>query len=122
MWYHHILGKAANEPLITYPVGRVKEHEDYVVVKVVGWDNKWSVEWQENGINMGTMEQISILDPDYMYYVDYIADYSKKYMKRLRETAHPHDHYFRCKRTTENSEITIIATDRFGRKFTISVE
>lgn len=121
-WHHRILGKGADEPLIAWGEGRVKEHEDYVVVKVVGWDNKWSIEWQENGINMGTMEQISILDPDYMYYVDNVADYSKKYMKRLRETAHPHDHYFRCKRTTENSEITIIATDRFGRKFTISVE
>ena len=78
MWHHHILGKAANEPLITYPVGRVKEHEEYVVVKVVGWDSKWSLSWSENGVDMGAMEQISILDPDYMYYVENEADYREK--------------------------------------------
>lgn len=121
-WHHRILGKGFDEPLIVWQEGMVKEHEDYVVVKVVGWDDKWSIEWQENGLNMGAMEQISILDPDYIYYVENEAKYAKKYMERLRKSAHPHNHYFRCKRTAENSEITIIATDRFGRTFTASAE
>ena len=121
MWHHRILGKDADEALITYPVGRVKEHEEYVVVKVVGWDSKWQLSWSENGSYMGAMEQISILDPDYMYYVENEADYREKYMKRLRRSARPHRHYFRCKPTTENSEITITATDRFGRVYTTTL-
>ena len=121
MWHHRILGKDADEALITYPVGRVAEHEEYVVVKVVGWDSKWQLSWSENGSYMGAMEQISILDPDYMYYVENEADYREKYMKRLRRSARPHRHYFRCKPTTENSEITITATDRFGRVSTTTL-
>lgn len=121
MWHHRILGKDADEALITYPVGRVKEHEEYVVVKVVGWDSKWQLSWSENGSYMGAMEQISILDPDYMYYVENEADYREKYMKRLRRSARPHRHYFRCKPTIENSEITITATDRFGRVYTTTL-
>ena len=121
-WHHRILGKSFDEPLIVWGEGKIKEHEDYIVVKVVGWDDKWSMEWQENGTAMGTMEQISILDPEYIHYVENEANYAEKYMERLRKSAHPHNHYFRCKRTTENSEITIIATDRFGRKFTASAE
>lgn len=121
MWHHRILGKDADEALITYPVGRVAEHEEYVVVKVVGWDSKWQLSWSENGSYMGAMEQISILDPDYMYYVENEADYREKYMKRLRRSARPHRHYFRCKPTTENSEITITATDRFGRVYTTTI-
>ena len=121
MWHHRILGKDADEALITYPVGRVAEHEEYVVVKVVGWDDKWQLSWSENGSYMGAMEQISILDPDYMYYVENEADYREKYMKRLRRSARPHRHYFRCKPTTENSEITITATDRFGRVYTTTL-
>ena len=121
MWHHRILGKDADEALITYPVGRVAEHEEYVVVKVVGWDSKWQLSWSENGSYMGAMEQISILDPDYMYYVENEADYREKYMKRLRRSARPHRHYFRCKPTTENSEITISATDRFGRVYTTTL-
>ena len=118
MWHHRILGKDADEALITYPVGRVAEHEEYVVVKVVGWDSKWQLSWSENGSYMGAMEQISILDPDYMYYVENEADYREKYMKRLRRSARPHRHYFRCKPTAPNSKITITATDRFGRVYT----
>ncbi|MBR5864839.1 MAG: calcineurin-like phosphoesterase C-terminal domain-containing protein [Alistipes sp.] len=121
MWHHRILSKSANEPLVIYPTGRVSEHEEYVVVKVVGWDDKWQLSWSENGSYMGAMEQISILDPDYMYYVENEADYREKYMKRLRRSARPHKHYFRCKPTTENSEITITATDRFGRVYTTTL-
>ena len=121
MWHHRILGKNANEPLITYPVGRVAEHEEYVVVKVVGWDSKWRLSWSENGVEMGAMEQIEILDPDYMYYVDNEADYREKYMRRLRRSARPHKHYFRCKPTAPNSEIAITATDRFGRVYSTEI-
>jgi hypothetical protein len=120
-WHHRILGKSKDEALITYPMGRVKEHEEYVVVKVVGWDSKWQLSWSENGIAMGAMEQIEILDPDYMYYVENEADYREKYMKRLRRSARPHKHYFRCKPTTQNSDITITATDRFGRVYTATL-
>lgn len=120
-WHHRIFGKSANEPLVTYPVGRVKEHEEYVVVKVVGWDDKWQLSWSENGSDMGAMEQITILDPDYMYYVENEADYREKYMRRLRRSARAHKHYFRCKPTSENSEITITATDRFGRVYSATL-
>lgn len=120
-WHHHILGKSANEPLIIYPTGSVKEHEEYVVVKVVGWDSKWSLSWSEDGVERGTMEQISILDPDYMYYVEHEAEYRDKYMQRLRRSARPHKHYFRCKPTTPNSRITITATDRFDRVYTAEI-
>ena len=121
MWHHRILGKDADEALITYPVGRVAEHEEYVVVKVVGWDSKWQLSWSENGSYMGAMEQIAILDPDYMYYVENEADYREKYMRRLRRSARPHKHYFRCKPTSENSKITITATDRFGRVYSVTL-
>ena len=117
MWHHRILGKSADEALVVYPMGRVEEHEEYIVVKVVGWDSKWRLSWSEDGADMGAMEQIKILDPDYMYYVENEANYREKYMQRLRRSARPHSHYFRCKPTAENSEITITATDRFGRVY-----
>ena len=117
MWHHRSLGKSADEALVVYPMGRVEEHEEYIVVKVVGWDSKWRLSWSEDGADMGAMEQIKILDPDYMYYVDNEANYREKYMQRLRRSARPHSHYFRCKPTAENSEITITATDRFGRVY-----
>ena len=101
--------------------GEVKHNEEYVVVKVIGWDNQHRVEWSENGVNKGAMEQITILDPDYIYYVENEADYNDIIMQRLRRSAHPHSHYFRCKRTSPDSEITISVTDRFGREYECGV-
>lgn len=121
-WQHRILGEDLNYQLVTWDEGVVKDNEEYVVAKVIGWDSKWRVEWLENGVNMGVMEQIEIVDPDYMRYVDEEADYSDIIMARLRRSAYPHKHYFRCRRMVENSEITIVATDRFGRVFKHVVE
>ena len=121
-WHHRILGESPEKQLIAWERGFVKDNEEYVVVKVIGWDNKWSVEWSEDGEYIGAMEQIEILDPDYMHYVETEAKYDKKYMERLLKSAHPHKHYFRCKPTSNNSVITITATDRFGRIFTTTLE
>ena len=119
-WQHRILGEESDYQLRIWPQGTVAENEDYIVVKVIGWDEKWVIEWSENSEPRGEMEQIKIIDPDYTYYVENKANYRKKYMDRLRRSERPHRHYFRCRPSSENSEITITATDRFGRTFSIS--
>ena len=116
-WHHRLLGKSADDCLITWSKGEVEDNEDYIVVKVIGWDSKWSVEWYEDGVSRGAMEQIAILDHNYLQYVENEANYKPKYMKRLMRSAHRHSHYYRCKPTTPNSEIRIVATDRFGRRY-----
>jgi hypothetical protein len=121
-WHHRVLGGAADDVLVVWQEGSVEGYEDSVVVKVIGWDDKWSVEWLENGENMGAMEQIVIYDPDYISYVENEADYDDVIMGRLRRSAQPHNHYFRCRRTSQNSDITIVATDRFGRQYTYEIE
>lgn len=100
-----------------YPGISPEGYEEDIIVKVIGWDDKWRVEWSEDGVAMGSMEQIEILDPDYMFYVENEADYRQKYMKRLRRSAHPHKHYYRCRPSSQDSHITITATDRFGRVY-----
>lgn len=116
-WQHRILREEKDYQIVAWNEGLVAEHEEWVVAKIIGWDSMWRVEWLEDGVMMGRMEQIEIVDPDYMHYVETEADYSEIIMARLRRSAYPHKHYFRCRRTTQNSEITIIATDRFGRVF-----
>jgi Cdc6-like AAA superfamily ATPase len=116
-WHYHTLGQEANKQLVVWNEGAVKDNEEYIVVKVVGWDDKWRVEWFEDGHSRGAMEQISIFDPDYAYYVENIANYNETVMARLRRSAEIYNHYYRCRRTSPNSEITIVATDRFGREF-----
>lgn len=120
-WHHRILDEDADHRLVVWGEGEVAQNEEYVVVKVIGWDDKWRVEWMENGENMGAMEQIMMVDTDYLDYVDNVADYDDVIMARLRRSALPAHHYFRCRRSSQNSNITIVATDRFGRRFSVHV-
>ena len=120
-WHHRMLGKGADERLVVWREGEAYGCEDYVVVKVVGWDDRWRVEWSENGVEMGAMEQVEMKDPDYMYYVDNEANYRKIFMNRLHRSASKRNHYYRLQRTSENSDITITATDRFGRTYTVQL-
>ena len=121
-WHHRTLQNDTPQTIVAYPIGRVNEYEDSVVIKVIGWDSKWSIKWSENGVTKGDMEQIEIIDPDYIQYVEQEADYNDVIMERLRRSARPANHYFRCRPTSQNSHITITATDRFGRCHTVVVE
>lgn len=121
-WHHQRLDTESNEPLVAWPTGRVEGYEEYVVVKVVGWDKRWSVECRESGGESVAMEPITIADPDYVQYVEHEADYEPIIMERLRRSALPASHYFCYRPSSENSQIIITATDRFGREFTIVVE
>lgn len=116
-WHHRMLGHNANKQMVVWPTGRVNENEDYVVVKIIGWDDRWRVEWMEDGTPRGAMEQIEIVDPDYIYYVENEATYDETIMARLRRSAYPHKHYFRCRPAPSTKLLTIRATDRFGRHF-----
>lgn len=121
VWQHRVLGAPRDCQIVAYDEGEVADNEEYVVAKIIGWDEQWSVEWEENGCNRGEMEQIEILDPDYMRYVEQEADYDDIIMKRLRASARPHHHYFRCRRTTPQSRVTIVAHDRFGRTYRCAI-
>lgn len=116
-WRYRLLGESAEKQIMI-----VEDNADEVVIRIVGWDKKWSVEWAENGKDMGAMERTDMVDPDYRYYVENEADYNDMVMGHLRRKLISFPHYYRLKRTTENSEITITATDRFGRKYTIKSE
>lgn len=110
-WRYRLLGESAEKQIMV-----VEDSADEVIIRIVGWDKKWRVEWSENGKAMGEMERIEIIDPDYRYYVENEADYNDMVMGHLRRKLIPFPHYYRLKRTAKNSEITITATDRFGRE------
>lgn len=116
-WQYRLLGESSDTQLLVWQEGEVKNHEDSIIVKAIGWDDRWQVEWFENGEKRGAMDYLEMYDPGYMNYVEYSANYNDVIMQRLRRSAYPTKGYYKCKRTIPNSEITIIATDRFGRQY-----
>lgn len=116
-WHFRTLEHSAEYQMVAWREGEVKDNEEYVVVKIWGVDNRWSVRCSEDGATWHDMERFAIADPEYMRYVETEASYPEIIMERLRRSAIPARHYFRYRRTSTDNTLTIKATDRFGETF-----
>ncbi len=98
-----------------YPVGTVEGHADELCVKVWNWDNRWKVEWYEDGKYMGQMKQYSGKDPDYANALQW------GYMMEGREggvSAIPDSYFFFCVTPSPNAaKAKIVVTDAYGKQY-----
>ncbi len=120
-WFFRTLGQEADYQLRAWREGEVAGNEEYIVVKAWGVDSRWSILSSEDGNIWHEMEAISIVDPDYIDYVEQEASYDEVIMQRLRNSARPSEHYFRYRRSSPEKSVTIEATDRFGRCYTLVI-
>jgi hypothetical protein len=109
-WYYKSTGMAKNRQLRIYAKGRIKEAPDEIAANVWNWDNKWKVEWYEDGVLKGPMEQRVAFDP---WATELYAgpELPKKH-KFVEPTLN--DHMFFTKPSANAKQITVKATDRFG--------
>lgn len=112
-WYYKSTGKEKDHQLRVYPKGKLKDNPDEVVANVWNWDLQWKVEWFEDGVLKGQMEQRTTLDP-WAIELYAGADMPKKH-KFVEPTMT--DHLFFAKPSTGAKEIKVQATDRFGNVF-----
>jgi calcineurin-like phosphoesterase family protein len=112
-WYYKSTGKERDYQLRVYPKGKLNTNPDEIIANVWNWDPQWKVEWFEDGMLKGQMEQRTTLDP---WAVELYAgeDLPKKH--KFVEPAIT-DHLFFAKPSAGAKEIKVVATDRFGNIF-----
>lgn len=108
-WYFKGVGKHRTNQFKAYNTGYDKENIDYFIANVYNYDNQWKVEWMENSVLQGKMEQYWGVDPD--AHILYEPGKNKKYTWLSYEAT---NHLFRAKPKDINSTIEIVVTDRFG--------
>ncbi|MET0245089.1 MAG: calcineurin-like phosphoesterase family protein [Flavitalea sp.] len=112
-WYYKSTGKPKDHQLRVYPRGKVADKPDEVAANVWNWDPKWKIEWFEDGVNKGLMEQRVGLDPLAV----------ELHLGAALPSKHPWvdptltDHLFYCTPSKEAKEIKVKATDRFGNVY-----
>jgi hypothetical protein len=112
-WYYKSTGLAKEKQLRVYDKGRIKESPDEISANVWNWDNKWKVEWYEDGVLKGEMERRVAYDP---WAVElYAGPQLPKKHKFVEPTLT--DHMFFAKPSPEAKKITVKATDRFGNVY-----
>lgn len=103
-WFYKCTGKPADHQMTVYKPGRATAHPGNVVANIWNWDSKWTVEWLEDGVSKGIMSQIRCKDPIVV----------ESYPEHMHV---PSDHFFSATPSAQAKEITVKATDRFGKVF-----
>jgi hypothetical protein len=101
-WYYKSVGFPKEYQFKLYPAGRSATKPDAIVANVWNYDQQWDVEWFEDGITKGKMEQFTGFDPDVEKF------YPKGYVQALTS------HLFAAIPTKNAKQITVKVTDRFG--------
>ena len=104
-WHYKSTGHSMSYQMRLYGVGQMKSQPEYLVANVWDYDEKGSVEWEQDGKPMGCMEQFTDVDEFYAS--------TQGYKKGLTLTPH----LFRAKPSAGAKKIKVIFTNRFGEKY-----
>ena len=109
--------------LKVFPMGTVKGHEDEICIKCWNYDERWTVEWAEDGKQKGRITQLQgVADPDYTNYLNskYLQGY-KRVGKGTRPSTLPY-FFFSLKPSDKAKEVLIKVTDPYGKTYKQKIE
>lgn len=112
-WYYKSTGKPKDHQLRIFAKGRSKDFPEEIIANVWNWDAKWKVEWFEDGMAKGMMEQRVAKDP---WAVELYAGPELPAKHKFVEPSLA-DHIFFAKPSPNAKEILVKATDRFGNVY-----
>jgi hypothetical protein len=107
-WHFKPTGHDLNYQFKIYKPGEFSSQAEYIVANVWDWDNAYKINWYEDGILKGSMEQFSDIDQDFI-------DSGKVKVYRT-------DHLFRARPSSTAKKIKIEVTNRFGETYTETIE
>lgn len=112
-WYLKGVGMDKKEQFKLYNTGADIDHLDCFIANVYNYDPAWKVQWFENDVLMGDMQQYWGVDPDAR--AEYQAGKNKKYSwLSYTET----NHLFRAKKQDPKALVKVVVSDRFGNVYT----
>lgn len=116
-WYYKSTGKPKDYQVKLFKKGALKEYPDEIVVNVWNYDSRWKVEWLEDGVEKGLMEQRVAFDP--LAVELYAGPELPKKHKFVEPTLA--DHLFFAKPSPGAKKIEVRVTDRFGNIYKESI-
>lgn len=112
-WYFKPSGQSAKRQMSLYREGACPINAKAFVANVWNYDPEWKVEWIENGENKGNMTAFTGYDP--LAYELYFGPTLPKKHKWVEPVLT--DHLFYAQASSQESEIIVRATDRWGNTY-----
>lgn len=117
-WYYKSTGHEKQHQVRLYKSGADKDQPKALIANVWNYDKRWAVEWFEDGVAKGTMEQYTGYDPAAVeLYEGNALPVSRKWIEPIIT-----DHLFRVIPSEQAKEIKVRAKDRFGNVFEESIQ
>lgn len=116
-WRYKATGHPFDYQIRAYPRGSVPGAPDEIVANVWDWDPEWAVVWYEGGERKGEMARRVGLDPQSVE----LHTGPELPSRRTWVEPVPTGHLFFAPVSAETSNVTVEATDRFGRTYSATV-
>lgn len=116
-WTYRSLGTPVLRQIRTWQPGEVKQLPGCVVAKIWNWDPYWTVVWYEDGRYRGAMQRTQLSDPDYSAHID-----SLKAAGKTASYGRPSHFIFKARPSASAQEVEIVATDRFGHRYSERIQ
>lgn len=119
-WYFKSLGHDKDYQFDVYLPGTCRLNPESFVVNVWDYDPCWRVEWYEDGVYMGIMQQVQEYCPAHEAELKAIYEPQGKMPSEYKRTVTA-SHYFAERPGDGTQEIMVKVTDRFGNVMTEKV-
>jgi hypothetical protein len=117
-WYYKSTGHEKQHQIRLYKPGADKDQSKALIANVWNYDKRWDIEWFEDGVSKGAMEQYTGYDPAAVeLYEGNALPVSRKWIEPIIT-----DHLFRATPSGNAKEIKVRAKDRFGNVFEESIQ
>lgn len=120
-WYYKPVGFSKRHIADVVGLGQAQMHPNSIVVNVWDWDPEWKVEWYEDGVHMGAMDQVAEVSSAFN------AQIAAAYAESGEEIpgwkrGRPSRHNFAATPSRYAQTVTVTVQSRFGQKWTQTVE
>lgn len=113
-WYYKPTGQPKQNQMKLYRQGEYAEKPEAILANVFNWDGKWKVEWLEDGVAKGEMEQVTGFDPLAVQ----LYKGQEKPSKHAWVEPVATDHLFVAVPSAGAKKVQVKVTDRFGNVYT----
>ena len=115
-WYYQSRGYDKDYQMEIFMPGQTPCHPNSVVANIWDWDPSWKVEWFEDGVSMGPMEQVYDYSPNFINEI-YDAYFNKGQSTPSYKKPNINYHYFAATPSQYAKKISISVENRFGQKW-----
>ena len=115
-WYYKGVGHSRNMLAQAFGLGESPLYPNSVVANVWDWDPEWKVEWYEDGVHMGKMEQVVDISAGFLRQIE--AAY-KEYGEEIPgwKRGQRSSHHFAATPSRYAKSVMVVVESRFGKKW-----